>query len=109
MKVKFTPKRIVLLLFACVAIILAVLACVPTSLAQAYTGQSGNMSSVALHTDTLADSVSSDTPAITVLAMGEATSAEPPICEDFIVNRSFGFILTDKNDVTLFSGVVNNL
>lgn len=66
MKVKFTPKRIVLLLFACVAIILAVLACVPTS-------------------------------------------AEPPICEDFIVNRSFGFILTDKNDVTLFSGVVNNL
>ena len=47
--------------------------------------------------------------AVTVLAMGEATSAEPPICEDFIVNRSFGFILTDKNDVTLFSGVVNNL
>ena len=29
------------------------------------------------------------------------------ICSDFIVNRAFGFILTDRYDTTLFSGVIH--
>ncbi|MCM1367874.1 MAG: hypothetical protein NC184_03575 [Roseburia sp.] len=31
------------------------------------------------------------------------------IKEDFIVDRAFGFIITDRQDVTLFSGVVSNI
>jgi hypothetical protein len=28
---------------------------------------------------------------------------------DFIVDRAFGFVITDRNDITLFSGVVNEI
>lgn len=48
--------------------------------------------------------------AVTAVAM-DSTSAPPivTIREDFIVNKSFGFIITDWQDTTLFSGVVNNI
>ena len=47
--------------------------------------------------------------AVTVIA-GEG-AAEPTVVvrNDFIVNKSFGFIITDRQDTTLFSGVVNNI
>ncbi len=44
--------------------------------------------------------------------MDEATSAEPEyqiIYEDFAVDKTFGFIITDSNDVTLFSGVIDKI
>ncbi len=46
-------------------------------------------------------------------AIDGASSAEPPeweeVYEDFIVDKAFGFILTDPYGVTLFSGVVNKI
>ena len=51
--------------------------------------------------------------AVTVIQMDGATSAGPGeyerVYEDFIIDRAFGFIITDPYDVTLFSGVVNSL
>ena len=48
--------------------------------------------------------------AVTIL-VAKTESAEP--CEniylDFVVDKSFGYILTDQNDVMLFSGVVNTI
>lgn len=48
--------------------------------------------------------------AVTVVGM-DAASAEPTetVTEDFVVNKAFGFILTDSHNTTLFSGVVNNI
>lgn len=48
--------------------------------------------------------------AVTVIGM-DATSVPPKetVWEDFIVNKAFGFIITDWQNVTLFSGVVNNI
>lgn len=47
--------------------------------------------------------------AVTVVEMIGDSVGKPTIEEDFIVNKSFGFIITDWQDVTLFSGVVNNI
>ena len=48
--------------------------------------------------------------AVTII-VAKNESAE--ICEnvylDYIVDRAFGYILTDPNDVMLFSGVVNTI
>ncbi len=50
--------------------------------------------------------------AVTVSAM-DCTSAGPSqhttVYLDFVVNKAFGFILTDKYDCTLFSGVVHKV
>lgn len=51
--------------------------------------------------------------AVTILA-SEATSSGPDdpytkVYQDFVVNRAFGFILTDRYGTTLFSGVINRL
>ncbi|MDE6411076.1 MAG: hypothetical protein K2L02_00870 [Clostridia bacterium] len=49
--------------------------------------------------------------AVTVVA-NEATSAPPQrkkVYADFVLDRAFGFVITDKNNVTLFSGVVNKV
>lgn len=48
--------------------------------------------------------------AVTVVGMDAATAAPSlTVMEDFIVNKAFGFIITDWQDITLFSGVVNNI
>lgn len=52
--------------------------------------------------------------AVTVVAMDGATSVGPQeeyeeIFLDFIVDRAFVYILTDSNDVVLFSGVVKKI
>lgn len=45
-----------------------------------------------------------------VLAAGAAPPDEIVTVEaDFVVDRAFGFIITDWQDITLFSGVVNNI
>lgn len=48
--------------------------------------------------------------AVTIL-VDTATSVPPYeyVFEDFVVDRAFGFILTDRYGVTLFSGVVNTI
>ena len=49
--------------------------------------------------------------AVTVL-VNEATSTPPvytDVYEDFLVDRAFVFILTDRYDTTLFSGIVNRV
>lgn len=50
--------------------------------------------------------------AVTVVAMADAADAPDEteyteVYEDFLVDRAFGFVLTDGNGITLFSGVVN--
>lgn len=52
--------------------------------------------------------------AVTVIAMDGATSAGPmeeyeKVFLDFIVDKSFAYILTDSSDVVLFSGVVKKI
>ena len=51
--------------------------------------------------------------AVTVVAADRATSAPMNDYEDvyidFVADRSFGFVISDPNDVTLFSGIVRNI
>ena len=48
--------------------------------------------------------------AVTILGMDADSAPDPTLVKsDFIVNKSFGFIITDWQNVTLFSGVVNNI
>lgn len=51
--------------------------------------------------------------AAVTIGVNGATSVDPEeytrIYEDFVLDRAFGFILTDRYDVTLFSGVVNQI
>ncbi len=48
--------------------------------------------------------------AVTVVEMDGAESAPIEyVYEDFVVDRAFGFVLTDPYGVTLFSGVVNTI
>lgn len=60
------------------------------------------------------DEVGIEGAAVTVM-MFEAESAGPGedpikyVYHDYIVDKSFGFILTDSRDITLFSGVVNKI
>lgn len=49
--------------------------------------------------------------AVTVIGM-DANAAPPEftiVQQDYIVNKAFGFVITDSHDTTLFSGVVNNI
>jgi serine protease inhibitor len=49
--------------------------------------------------------------AVTVEEIAGSDSSGPikVVCDDFVVDKAFGFILTDNHDVTLFSGVVNKI
>lgn len=51
--------------------------------------------------------------AVTIVAMNESTSCPieeyKKIYKDFVIDKAFGYIITDLNDVMLFSGVVNNV
>ncbi len=63
-------------------------------------------------TDLTVDKKGIEGAAVTVIAMDGATSAGPEyqiIYEDFAVDKTFGFIITDSNDVTLFSGVIDKI
>ena len=59
------------------------------------------------------DEVGIEGAAVTVMMMCESAAPdEDPIkyvYHDYIVDKSFGFILTDSRDITLFSGVVNKI
>ena len=49
--------------------------------------------------------------AVTVVEMDGASAGEPmkEVYADFVVDRAFAFLITDHQDVTLFSGVVNGV
>lgn len=47
--------------------------------------------------------------AVTVIPGAGAAAPMLTVYEDFIVDKAFGFIITDPYGVTLFSGVVNNI
>ena len=49
--------------------------------------------------------------AVTAIGMPGASGPSEIVTvqKDFIVNKAFGFIITDWQDTTLFSGVVNNV
>ncbi len=47
--------------------------------------------------------------AVTYIAGAGAAAPIETVYADFILDRAFGFIITDNNNVTLFSGVVNNI
>lgn len=47
--------------------------------------------------------------AVTVAPAPGAAGPMETVYSDFIVNKAFGFIITDSRDTTLFSGVVNNV
>lgn len=49
--------------------------------------------------------------AVTIIGMNGATSAPPrkEVYSDFVLDRAFGFVITDRYNVTLFSGVVHNI
>lgn len=60
-------------------------------------------------TDLTVDRKGIEGAAVTVIGMvGDAAPMET-VKEEFIVNKAFGFIITDWQNVTLFSGVVNNI
>ncbi len=58
------------------------------------------------------DKVGIEGAAVTIVDM-EVESGPPGmfegICADFTVDRAFGFLLTDRFDTVLFSGIVNNI
>ena len=59
------------------------------------------------------DEVGIEGAAVTVMVMCESAAPgddQPTyVYHDYIVDKSFGFILTDSNNITLFSGVVNKI
>ncbi|MDE6060358.1 MAG: serpin family protein, partial [Clostridia bacterium] len=46
--------------------------------------------------------------AVTVIK-GAMSSRPAEIKLDFVIDKAFGFIITDRDNVTLFSGVVNKI
>lgn len=61
-------------------------------------------------TDLTVDKTGIEGAAVTVIA-NDATSVPPheTVYADFVLDRAFGFLITDRNNVTLFSGAVNRL
>lgn len=62
-------------------------------------------------TDLTVDKTGIEGAAVTVISM-DATSAGPDqkvIRSDFVIDRAFGFVLTNRYGSTLFTGVVNNI
>ena len=47
--------------------------------------------------------------AVTYIAGAGAAAPMETVYADFVIDRAFGFIITDQQDVTLFSGVVNKI
>ncbi len=63
-------------------------------------------------TDLTVDKKGIEGAAATVIGMDEATAVPPVyeyVCEDFVVDKAFGFVMTDYDGVTLFSGVVKSI
>lgn len=60
-------------------------------------------------TDLTVDRKGIEGAAVTVIGGAGGAAPVTTIEEDFIVDKSFGFIITDWQDITLFSGVVNNI
>ncbi|MDE6302624.1 MAG: hypothetical protein K2M36_03440 [Clostridia bacterium] len=62
-------------------------------------------------TDLTVDRKGIEGAAVTVISISDSAPVPPleTVYNDFIVNKSFGFIITDRYDITLFSGVVNNI
>jgi serpin B len=72
-------------------------------------GQNIYCRSVQHVTDLTVDKKGIEGAAVTVFGMGTTGAADDPytnVYQDFIVNKSFGFVLTSSKNVTLFSGVV---
>lgn len=60
-------------------------------------------------TDLTVDKTGIEGAAVTIAAMAESAEPVVTVQQDFIVNKAFGFIITDSHDTTLFSGVVHNV
>jgi serpin B len=64
-------------------------------------------------TDLTVDKNGIEGAAVTVVSASESSSIEEKpytkIYQDFIVNKSFGFVITNSRNVTLFSGVVKTI
>lgn len=60
-------------------------------------------------TDLTVDRKGIEGAAVTAMAVDSAAATMPTVEEDFIVNKAFGFIITDWQGITLFSGVVNGI
>ncbi|MDE6028711.1 MAG: hypothetical protein K2F90_00100 [Clostridiales bacterium] len=60
-------------------------------------------------TDLTVDRKGIEGAAVTVVGMGADAAPLETIKMDFVVDKAFGFIITDWQDVTLFSGVVHNV
>lgn len=75
------------------------------------TGQSAYCSGVVHATKLKVDKTGVEGAAVTIVA--NEGSSGPDGCEevymDFVLDRSFGFIITDRNDTILFTGVVENV
>lgn len=60
-------------------------------------------------TDLTVDKKGIEGAAVTVLVGGGDSAPDKIVFEDFILDRAFGFVITDSRDITLFSGVVNKI
>ncbi len=47
--------------------------------------------------------------AVTIIESGATSVPNETVYADFILDRAFGFLITDRDNVTLFSGVVNRI
>ena len=68
-------------------------------------------SGVIHQTKLIVDETGIEGAAITYMPM-DGTSAPPPVIDvylDYIVDRTFGYVITDYNGTILFSGVVNTI
>ncbi|MDE7108298.1 MAG: hypothetical protein K2O39_08240 [Clostridiales bacterium] len=60
-------------------------------------------------TDLTVDKKGIEGAAVTVIGMAGDAAPMETVKLDFIVDKAFGFIITDWQNITLFSGVVNNI
>ncbi|MDE5592676.1 MAG: hypothetical protein K2I75_01945, partial [Clostridiales bacterium] len=60
-------------------------------------------------TDLTVDRKGIEGAAVTVIGMAGDAAPMETVEKDFVVDKAFGFIITDWQDITLFSGVVNNI
>lgn len=62
-------------------------------------------------TDLTVDKTGVEGAAVTVIAMDATSVPEPKetVYYDFVVDRAFGFLITDSYDTTIFSGVVDKI
>ncbi|MBD5636570.1 MAG: serpin family protein [Clostridia bacterium] len=60
-------------------------------------------------TDLTVDKTGIEGAAVTLMENVGTTCPPPTIYADFVLDRAFGFVITNKDNVTLFSGVVNKV